>query len=70
MLHGPFIAAGAGGWNMDPKAFSPPPAKDGGSRFPAQVRLESTSPGFCIPEATFKPAIQAAYFSPRNFTLS
>ena len=67
MLHGPFIAAGPGGWNMDPKAFSPPPAKDGGSRFPAQVRVESTSPAFCIPEATFKPSIQAAYFSPKEF---
>lgn len=67
MLHGPFAAAGPGGWNMEPKAFSPPPAKDGGSRFPAQVRVESTSQAFCIPEATFKPAIQAAYFSLKEF---
>ncbi|KAK9822408.1 hypothetical protein WJX74_002689 [Apatococcus lobatus] len=67
MLHGPFQAVEPGGWNMDPKAFAPPTAKDGGSRFPAQVRVEATSPTFCIPETKFKPVIQAAYFSSKEF---
>ena len=52
---------------MDPQAFSPPKAKDGGSRLPAQTRVQSTSPAFFLTEAQFQPAIIASYFCPRNF---
>ncbi len=67
LLYGPYKAAGPGGWNMDPQAFSPPTAKDGGSRLPSQARVQPTSQVFWLTEQQFQPVITAAYFSARDF---